>query len=82
MDQKIDSYSTRDLSESALLLIKNQKLIRLERQGNTVYFIFSGKETCEMLSNQFFFGECLVNAKTYYEAIQTLKNRIFAEERR
>ena len=80
MDSKQeDIYSTRDLGESSLLLSKKQKLLRLERQSNTVYFIFADRKTCEMLSNQFFFGVCLVNAKTYFEAIQTLKNRIFSE---
>jgi len=72
-----NDYSTRDLAEAALLLTKNQKLLRLDRQGKIVYFIFSGKEECEKLSNQFWFGECLANAKSYYEAMQTLKNRIF-----
>jgi hypothetical protein len=75
-----DRYATRDLAEAALLLTKNQKLLRLERQGKIVYFIFSGKEKCEELSNQFWFGECLANAKSYYEAMATLKNRIFAKE--
>ena len=76
--KKEDVYSTRDLAESSLLLVKNQKLLRLEREGKTVYFVFAGEANCEKLSNQFWFGECPVNAKTYYEAIQTLKNRIFA----
>lgn len=75
-----DSYATRDLAEASLLLTKKQKLIRLDRQGKIVYFIFSGKERCEELSNQFWFGDCLVNAKSYYEAMATLKNRIFANE--
>ena len=71
-------YSTKDLAEASLLLVKNQKLIRLNRQGKTVFFVFEDKKNCEDISNQFWFGECLVNAKTYYEAMQTLKNRIFA----
>lgn len=71
-------YSTHDLSEGSLLLTKNQKLIRLERVGGTVFFIFADKNRCKELSDQFWFGECLVDAKSYFEAIQTLKNRIFA----
>jgi hypothetical protein len=73
-----ETYSTRDLSEASMLLVKNQKLFSLERHGKTVYFHFANKENCEELANQFWFGECLVNAKTYYEAMTTLKNRIFA----
>ena len=71
-------YSTKDLAEASLLLVKNQKLIRLNRQGKTVFFVFEDKKNFEDISNQFWFGEFLVNAKTYYEAMQTLKNRIFA----
>lgn len=73
-----DEYKTKDLAESSLLFCKDKKLLRLERQGRIVYFIFSDKISCEELSNQFWFGECLVNARNYYEAIQTLKNRIFS----
>ncbi len=73
-----NEYTTRDLAEASLFLSKGIKLLRLDRQGKTVYFIFSDKTSCETLSNQFWFGECLVNAKSYYEATHTLKNRIFS----
>lgn len=72
-----NEYSTRDLSEAAALIIFHQNLIRLERHGRIVYFIFSDKNRCEEISNQYWFGECLVNAKSYYEAMTTLKHRIF-----
>lgn len=79
MDKKIeDTYVTKDLAESALLLSKDQKLIRLDRQGRVVYFVFSDKKACQELSNQFWFSECLVDAKRYYESMTTLKNRIFS----
>lgn len=71
-------YTTKDLSEASLLLAKGQKLTEIRREGTTCWFEFSDKKTCEELSNQFWFGECLVNAKTYYEAMATLKNRIFS----
>ncbi len=80
MNTKINNeYSSKDLAESALLLIKDQKLLKMNRQGKTVYFVFADKTRCEELSNQFWFSECLVNAKSYYDAILTLKNRIFAK---
>jgi len=79
MESIVNDYSTKDLAEAALLLVKKQKLLRLERQGKVCFFVFANKEACENLSSQFWFGECLVNAKTYYEAMLTLKNRIFAK---
>jgi hypothetical protein len=79
METKMENtYSTKDLSEASALLIKNQKLLHLERQGKTVYFHFADKKNCEELASQFWFDECLVNAKSYYNAMVTLKNRIFS----
>lgn len=71
-------YKTRDLAESAALLINNQQLIKLERQGKICWFYFSDLAQCTELSNQFFFGELLVNAREYHQAITRLKNRIFS----
>ncbi len=71
-------YRTKDLAESAVLIVQHQRLIQVEREGRICWFLFEDKETCEQISNQFFFGELLVNARDYHEATQTLKNRIFA----
>lgn len=74
----MDIYKTKDLAEASILLTKKQKLIRIEREGKVCWFIFQDKEKCQEIANQFWFGECLINAKSYYEAMLTLKNRIFA----
>lgn len=71
-------YSTKDLSEASLLMAKGQKLTGMRREGSTYWFEFTDKKVCEELSNRFWFGECLVNAKTYADALATLKNRIFS----
>jgi len=75
-----EEYKTKDLPESAALLYKNQKLIRIEKQGRICWFIFSDKQLCENLSKEFFFGELMVNAREYYEAVIRLKHRIFSME--
>lgn len=77
----MDEYITKDLSEASVLITKQQKLQRIEREGKVCWFIFNDRKTCEELANHFWFDECLVNAKSYYEALQTLKNRIFAYEK-
>lgn len=74
----MNEYKTRDLAEASLLLVKNQQLVRLEREGKIVYFVFENRINCRKLSDEFWFGECLVNAKSYYDAMQRLKNRIFS----
>ena len=71
-------YSTKDLGEAGALIVKKQKLIRMDREGKTCWFVFENKEECEKLSSDIFFGELQVNAREYYEALGRLKNRIFS----
>lgn len=70
-------YKTRDLAEASFLFTKNQKLISIEREGKICWFIFENKHECEELSDQFWFQDALIPSKSFYESIQTLKNRIF-----
>jgi len=71
-------YKTKDLAEAGALIIKKLQLIEIEREGKICWFLFSNKQECEKLSNQFFFGEFLVNALEYHETLNRLKNRIFS----
>lgn len=74
----MNTYRTKDLGECAALIVAKQKLINIERQGKVCWFVFEDKEKCEKLANQFFFGELLLNAREYYEAMVRIKNRIFS----
>ncbi len=76
---KNQAYRTKDLSISAVLLIKKIKLVGTERLGGICWFIFTEKARCEDLSNQYLFGEVLVNAREYEEMIKRLKNIIFSK---
>lgn len=71
-------YKTRDLAESAALIVNGQKLTQVEKEGKVCWFIFEDEDKCKQISNQFFFGKLLVNAREYYEATARLKNRIFS----
>lgn len=73
-------YKTKDLAEASMLIVKEQKLNSVEWEGRICWFIFQDKKTCEELSNSYFFKEVLVNARSFYEAMSRLKNRIFARE--
>jgi len=70
-------YKTRDLAEASFLFTKTQELISIEREGKICWFIFQDKKQCEELSKQFWFQDALIPSKSFYESIQTLKNRIF-----
>ncbi len=73
-------YKTRDLAESSALILKKQKLLRIDREGKTCWFVFENEKMCKEISRKFFFDTLLVNAREYYEAMNLLKNRIFAKE--
>ncbi|HWY80063.1 MAG TPA: DUF5659 domain-containing protein [Candidatus Sulfotelmatobacter sp.] len=76
-----NTYQTRELSEAAALLLNKQRLVEIKREKKVCWFIFDNQKECERISNEFFFGELMVNARTYYEAITRLKNRIFARSK-
>ncbi len=73
-------YKTRDLGEAGALILEQQKLTTIERQEKICWFVFEDKNTCQKLSNKYFFGNLLVSAREYKETLDRLKNRIFAED--
>jgi hypothetical protein len=74
----MNTYKTKDLGECAALITAKQRLADIEREGSVCWFVFASRCECEKISAQFFFGELLVNAREYYEAMVRVKNRIFS----
>lgn len=74
-----DKYKTKDLGEAGALLCKAVVLLELRENGGVVWFIFSSPSMCKEISNKYFFGELLVNAREYNESLRILKNRIFSK---
>lgn len=72
-------YKTKDLGESAALICKSARLLRLERQFDFFWFVFSDKKFCQKITDDYWYGELLVNAKSYQNALRTLKDRLFAQ---
>lgn len=73
----VDEYRTKDLGEAGALIVKGKQLLKIERLGKVCWFIFQDRESCQVISKQFFFGDLQVNALNYFEALGRLKNRIF-----
>ena len=74
-------YKTKDLGEAGVLIIKGQQLSTIEREGGGIcWFVFSNKNECEQLSNKYYFGEILINARDFQEVTKRLKGRIFAKD--
>jgi hypothetical protein len=70
-------YKTKDLAEASALITTGNNLLRIEREDRICFFIFQDRVNCEKVSNRYFFGNLSVNARTFYEAMVRLKNRIF-----
>lgn len=70
-------YRTKDLGEASALLASGISLLRLERESSYFYFIFENKDT-KIISDKYWFGELLINARHYNDAIRSLKDRLFA----
>ena len=73
-----NTYKTKDLGEAGVLIVKKQNLLKMERKNSICWFVFKDKSKCQELSNNFFFGDLMVNAREYTETINRLKNRIFS----
>ncbi|HSX09133.1 MAG TPA: hypothetical protein VLF93_03205 [Candidatus Saccharimonadales bacterium] len=76
MNQNI--YRTKDLAEAAALIVEGQSLIKIEREQGICWFVFDNKNICESLSNKFFFGGLMINAREYSNTMKLLKGRIFS----
>lgn len=76
-----DTYRTKDLAEAGALIVCKQRLLEIERIGQICWFIFAKATRCRNISDKFFFGNLLVNAKQYHESLSLLKNRIFTYEK-
>jgi len=77
MEKEIN-YKTHDLGEATAILVKKQKLIRIDREGRICWFVFVNKKECEKISKQFFFEDLMVNAREYFDTIRRLKSLIFS----
>jgi hypothetical protein len=78
MNMDTTTYRTKDLAEAAALVTTKHKLIEITREGYTCWFIFENQKLCKKLSDQYFFGELLLNAREFHEVITRLKSRIFS----
>lgn len=70
-------FKTKDLSEATTLCVKGVKLIGVSRDGSRCWFVFEDSKRRDEISNDYWYGKCLVDAKTYYQTNMTLKSRIF-----
>lgn len=72
-------YKTSDLSLAAALVTLGHQIINLERgDSRRVIFVFEGSEALTKAEQSFWSGMMQVSPKSYFEAIRTVKSRLYA----
>ena len=77
----MDTYfQTKDLPEASLLFAKHKKLIKTNRDGKVVWFLFADKLGCEQLAEAYWQRDAVVNVREFVDAMRCLKEQIFNRE--
>lgn len=72
-------YTTYDLGCSAALISIGFELVSLDKQNQRkVLFIFARKGYIEKTVNEYFSNQLKVNARSFFDNIKSLKNRIYS----
>lgn len=71
-------YLTKDLGEASAILASGIKLLQIKRELNVCYFEFD-KVLATIVSEKYWSGELLINAKDYNEAQRDIKTKIFSQ---
>jgi len=78
-DNQLNNFSTYDLGCSAALISVGFDLISLDKQNpRKVLFIFERKVGIDERVNDYFSDRLKVSARTLFDNIKMLKNRIYS----
>jgi len=81
MNQQLQQYRSYDLGLASALVHVGFALLELDRSnGRKVEFIFAKTPELEDAVNRFWSGKLKVDAQGYFEAIRSVKNRIYSSE--
>lgn len=74
-------YRVKDIGEAAAQLCNSSKLLGLEKDTDFFWFVFSNENNaCDEISNKYWFGDLLINAKTFHESLRKLRDVLFAQK--
>ncbi len=71
-----NSTKIKDLYLAAFAYSKGKRLIKMERDGRTCWFLF---EKCDDLVDEYWTDVALWKIKTYADSIRTLKDLIYSQ---
>lgn len=79
-DDQSSVFTTYDLGVSAALLCLGYKLIRLDRDDpRKALFVFRKEPDIEEYANQYFSDQLKVKARSFFDSIKALKNKLYSE---
>ena len=79
LDDQENHFTTFDLGVSAALISAGFELIFLDKRNpRKVLFCFREKEGLEEAINNYFAGKLLIDARSLFDNIKALKNRIYS----
>ncbi len=81
MSNSAVTYKVKDIGEAAAQLCNAAKLLGLEKDTDFFWFVFSNENnSCNEISNRYWFGDLLINAKTFHESLRKLRDVLFAQK--
>lgn len=79
-DDEASVFTTYDLGVSAALLCLGYKLIRLDRDDpRKALFVFRKEPDIDTYANQYFSDQLKVKARSFFDSIKALKNKLYSE---
>lgn len=74
-------YRTEDLYFAAFLVARDVEMLDTNRKGTVVEFVFDNVDNMRELRNAYFSGEGEVGARSYANALRSLKSLIHEVQR-
>ncbi|MES2216408.1 MAG: DUF5659 domain-containing protein [Patescibacteria group bacterium] len=79
-DDESSVFTTYDLGVSAALLCLGYELERLDRDNpRKALFVFKKRHSIEAYANDYFSDQLKVKARSFFDSIKALKNKLYSE---
>ncbi len=74
------SLQTTDLALAAALQAAGVKLVSVDKTNRRrAVFVYQNSHDVQQLINNFWSGDLLLDARTYFESIKKIKDRLYSE---
>ncbi len=80
MNNREDVFSTYDLGVSTALLCSGFELLSVEKENpRKALFVFKKKKNIEVIANKYFTDQLEVKARSFFDHLKALKNRLYSD---